>query len=83
MDDFNVDMLKNETCDFANRLTQNLFTPFYFPLITMPARITEHTATLIDKIFSNDLEKINYSQNGPIFSDISDHLPIQYFIYVE
>ena len=76
MGDFNVDMLKNETCDFANRLTQNLFTSFYFPLITMPTRITQHTATLIDNLFSNDLEKINYSQNGLIFSDISDHLPI-------
>jgi exonuclease III len=76
MGDFNVDMLKNETCDFANRLTQNLFTSFYFPLITMPTRITQHTATLIDNLFSNDLEKINYSQNGLISSDISNHLPI-------
>jgi hypothetical protein len=37
---------------------------------------TQHTATLIDNIFTNDLEHIDSSVNGLIFSDISDHLPI-------
>jgi hypothetical protein len=46
------------------------------PLILRPTRITEHTATLIDNIFTNDIENIESSTNGIIFSDISDHLPI-------
>jgi hypothetical protein len=45
-------------------------------LITRPTRITEHTVTLIDNIFTNDLEQIEFSKNGLIFTDISDHLPI-------
>ncbi len=41
-----------------------------------PTRITQHNATLIDNIFTNDVETIESSSNGLIFSDISDHLPI-------
>ena len=77
-----INILKQEPCDYANRFTEQLFTSSYFPLITKPTRITHHTATLIDKIFTNDTEKIDSSINGIIFSDISDHLPIVYICVI-
>ncbi len=43
-------------------------------MITLPTRITSHTATLIDGIFTNHSE--NYLCSGLLLSDISDHLPI-------
>ena len=46
------------------------------PVILKPTRITQHTATLIDNIFTDDIEALESSSNGIIFSDISDHLPI-------
>jgi hypothetical protein len=46
----------------------------FFPLITLPTRITAHTATVIDNIFTNNSD--NHSLNGLFPSDISDHLPI-------
>lgn len=46
------------------------------PVINKPTRITYHTATLIDNIFTNNINNIKNSKNGVIFSDISDHLPI-------
>ena len=46
------------------------------PLINKPTCITNHTATLIDNIFINNLENIENSKNGIIFTDISDHLPV-------
>ena len=48
MGDFNIDLLKSESCDFANKFTEQLFTSSFYPLITKPTRITSHTATLID-----------------------------------
>ena len=62
--DFNVDLLKSESCDFSNRFIEQFFTSSFFPLITKPTRITAHTATLIDNIYTNDTEKINHSING-------------------
>ena len=76
MGDFNIDLLKSESCDHANRFTEQLFTSSHIALITKPTRITQHTATLIDNIFTNNIEKLESSANGIIFSDLSDHLPI-------
>ena len=76
MGDFNIDLLKSESCDYANRFSEQLFTSSFILLITKPTRITNHTATLIDNIFTNDIEKLKSCTNGLIFNDISDHLPI-------
>jgi hypothetical protein len=76
MGDFNIDLLKTDNCDYSNRFCEQLFTSSFFPLINRPTIITQHTATLIDNIFTNDLEQIESGINGLIFSDISDHLPI-------
>ena len=52
--DFNIDLLKidsdKDIMNFYNSLTSNLFVPH----ITLPTRITSHSQTLIDNIFSND-----------------------------
>lgn len=46
---------------------------FFHPHILKPTRITNHSATLIDNIFSNSAEHLTAS--GNILYDISDHLP--------
>ena len=75
MGDFNIDLLKLESCDYSSRFTEQFFTPFV-PLVTKPTRITSHSSSLIDNIFTNKIDKIDKSLNGIILSDISDHLPI-------
>ena len=44
----------------------------YQPHILQPTRITDHSATLIDKIFFNSLE--HFAINGNIILNIADHL---------
>ena len=74
--DFNVDLFKSESCDYASEFIEHLFTSSFLPLINNATRISSHTATLIENIFTNNIEGIENSLNGIIFSDISDHLPI-------
>ncbi len=76
MGDGNIDLLKLVSCDFGSRFLEQLLTSSYIPLVLKPTRITQRTATLIDNIFSNDIEVIDSSSNGITFSDISDHLPV-------
>ena len=45
-----------------------------YPLISKPTCITSTTPTLIDKIFTNNLE--HCVNSGIFYSDLSDHLPI-------
>ena len=51
-----------------------MYSNIFFPLITRPTRITSHTATLIDNIFTNHIDHHLYT--GLLFTDISDHLPV-------
>ena len=72
--DYNINILSfdtyNPTGEFINVMSSNGF----YPLISKPTRTTSHTATLIDNIFTNDLDHDKFS--GILWSDISDHLPI-------
>lgn len=47
---------------------------YLFPKIARPNRITSHSDTLIDNIFTNMLDSIIVS--GLLLSGISDHLPV-------
>ena len=72
--DFNLDLLKHESHSITAQFLEALFSYGCLPMITKPTRITAHSATLIDNIFTNNT-KVS-SKNGLIVSDISDHLPI-------
>ena len=48
----------------------------FLPLINKPTRITNDTATIIDHIFKNDIDRCSNIFNGILINDISDHLPI-------
>ena len=71
--DFNIDILNDDCHGIGNDFTNMLFSLNFFPLITCPTRLTSTTATLIDNIFTNHLNK---HCSGLLYSDISDHLPI-------
>ena len=71
--DFNVNLLNynehNQTNEFLDSLASNSF----IPLILQPTRITSHSNTLIDNIFSNVIDPDIISGNLTV--TISDHLP--------
>ena len=71
--DFNVNLLNynehNQTNEFLDSLASNSF----IPSILQPTRITSHSNTLIDNIFSNAIEPDIIS--GNLTATISDHLP--------
>ena len=73
MGDFNVDLLKCNEETFSQDFFDTMLASSFIPLITRPTRLSSHSNTLIDNIFSNvDKETIS----GVILSDISDHCPI-------
>ena len=70
--DMNIDFLKYnhhaQTEEYLDMLHSNNISP----VITKPTRITNHTATLIDHIYTNNT---NQMISGIATVDISDHLP--------
>ena len=72
--DFNIDLMKYETHNGTKRCLDCMYGLGLYPLIYRPSRITTHSCTLIDNIFTN---QINYSiRSGLLINDITDHLPI-------
>ena len=71
--DFNIDLSKydqhNQTNEFLDSLTSNMIVPY----IIQPTRITSHSNTIIDNIFSNIVSSDIIS--GNLTATISDHLP--------
>ena len=76
MRDFNVDLLdvQNRSLDVIKN-TWSAF--FYLPVITVPTRITAHTKTCIDNIYSNNVA--NDFRSGVSLSGISDDFPFYLF----
>ena len=74
--DFNINLIKFNDHDLTNDFLNTLISHSFLPLITMPTRITQTSATLIDNIFSN--RQTNSFESGLIYSSISDHLPVFY-----
>ena len=73
MGDFNINSL-----NYGSRHThtfKNLFYTYSFsPTILKPTRVSRHSATLIDQIWTNDTQ--NYQTSGIIYFTLSDHFPI-------
>ena len=71
--DFNIDLLNEDHRSIKIDFLNSLYSNNLLPVLTKPTRITEHSSSLIDNIFTNNL---NLLSSGIIYSDISDHLPI-------
>ena len=71
MGDFNIDLLQYEshcnTNDFLKTMVSNSFLPY----ILQPTRVTNHSSTVTDNIFSNITDFI--TSGGNITSLVADH----------
>jgi hypothetical protein len=74
--DMNINLINYDHNLTLNYLT-TLMTHNFFPCITLPTRITDTSATVIDHIFAklSKQKDLLMIQSGNIFNDISDHLP--------
>ena len=51
--DFNLNLIKYMQNTGVNQFLENILSNNFIPQITLPTRITEKTATLIDNLFTN------------------------------
>ena len=72
MGDFNVDLLKYENNTYTAAFLDKIYSTSLIPQILCPTRITPHSKTLINNIFTTDANKETLS--GNIITNISDHL---------
>ena len=71
--DFNINLLNYNVHSPTNEFLDSLASNSFLPYILQPTRITSHSKTLIDNIFTNVI--FPDSVSGNLAATISDHLP--------
>ena len=71
MGDMNMDFLRYNTHSKTNEYLDDIIAHGFLPVISIPTRVTTHTATLIDHIYTNRPSSIHTP--GVILTDVSDH----------
>lgn len=73
MGDFNFDLLKYKHNNNTNRFIHQMYRSHFYPVINKPiSQITASTATIIDNIFTNDIDVSCI--DGILINDFLDHL---------
>ena len=70
--DANIDLLKHDTDISSQNLIDTLAKYGFVQTISRPTRITDHSATLIDHVYTNNIDKT--ISTNVLTLDISDHL---------
>ena len=73
----NINFLKFNEHTQTEEFLDMLYANNILPIITKPTRLTDHTATLIDHIYTNCLHNFTV---GILTVDITDHLPIFFLV---
>jgi hypothetical protein len=79
--DMNIDLLKTESHSGSAIYLDTLLENGLLPLVTMPTRIANRSASIIDHISTNITDS-NYDV-GIILSDLSDHFPVFYIQHLK
>ena len=69
--DFNIDLLKVKENRHYCKYFDKIIAHGLFPKITLPTRICESSSTLIDNIFTDNIDEVGTS--GILLNQISDH----------
>ena len=72
MGDFNIDLLKHEHDINGQNLIDTTTNHGFIQVISRPTRVTDHSATLIDHIYTNKISSV--VSTSVVTFDISDHL---------
>ena len=69
--DFNINLLNYESHSETNEFINSIVSHYLLPHILQSTRATDHSATIIDNIFTNATEFNTVS--GTIFNQLADH----------
>ena len=72
--DFNVDLLKYERDVNSQNLTDTMANYNFIQTVAKPTRITDHSATLIDHVYTNKISHV--TSTNLVTYDLSDHLGV-------
>ena len=76
--DFNYNLINYKYHSDTETLYNIFSSSGYQPMVTKPTRITTHSSTLIDHIWTNYNKELDTIKTHILVTDVSDHLPVLY-----
>jgi hypothetical protein len=74
--DLNLNLIRFNEHAQTNEFLNTMISQSFLPLITLPTRLTETCANLLDNIFTNKQQDMYVG--GLLYCSLSDHLPVFY-----
>ena len=74
--DTNINLLNHSTHSDTGNYIEIIYSNAFIPLINRPTRVTDHSASLIDHCFTNNLSPGINKFQGILLTDITDHYPV-------
>ena len=78
MGDYDINILNYDSHSATAQFVDLLYSYALLPLINRPTRSSQSSATLIDNIFTNNIDIIDEDRQGILVTDITDHFPVFY-----
>ena len=74
--DFNIDLINTDN-NHVEQNTDTILQNSFIPCITIPTRVTDHSASIIDHILLKTPKKLIHTKvsAGNLITDISDNFP--------
>ena len=82
MGDTNINVINHVSHKETGDYLDLMYSKGLVPVINRPTRVTDHSATLIDHIFTSCITASNFYQ-GILVTDITDHYPIFHIAHFE
>ena len=81
--DFNINLINHANHNYTGDYLDIMYSNGFIPVIDRPTRVTDHSATLIDHIFTNCYENNVSMYQGILVTDVTDHYPILHIAHFE
>ena len=79
MGDFNLNLLNADSNHLTSEFLETMYSFSYIPVINKPSKVQKNSVTLIDNIFSNNING-TFDLSGILYTDVSDHFPVFYML---
>ena len=75
MGDFNLNLLNADSNHLTSEFLETMYSFSYIPVINKPTKVQKNSVTIIDNIFSNNING-TFDLSGILYTDVSDHFPV-------
>ena len=81
--DFNINIMNEQRDKHSVEFTETFLSHGYLPLINRATRVQNNKMSLLDNIYTNNLDSLDISSSYVVLNELSDHYPVIHLTKLE